>query len=480
MDLNTPHSNRANASEASATAQDDHAHDKALLQLFAHQDAVLAVGAFMAVPVAHVEWYALFLLFPLHFVIRLYEYRRLDGAEEQYLRTNISIPKRTYLRIHAAHDCRTISYPFGKIILMPQNFPRQIDEKHNRAILYHEIGHCMQGDWLVIIMYVFSIVAGIVALLMYLFPEFSTELVYGEKEPADTFDMPQKALFIGWLVLLAAPVIGFYRVIHRREFLADSFALEHSRDDLLKFLQNRANRARHSVPKSYLSKVTNRITHPTFSERLSFQNGKHRLSYQDMFVSSAAFSLFLCFFSISLAGKVVFLGSIAIILAGLIFLAGLCLIALSFRYIRTQLVAWQYRVSMVLGYATGLVILPSLFFLGALPFVSFSEKELDFLPALIFGGAFAWIGLVYVFEQIFYRMGSGIVAIGLFGLLIIPGAYFLGGLSVSMIVFNDFEGTFFIVSRFFLYALVVFVASYCADFALRFAVRKLTSLTQGR
>lgn len=272
--------------------------DQIIVRTFARLDALLIVGAVLAVPLP--GWYLLPVFPMIGLLWQLVFGKRLFPEDEAALRSSIPIPPCVFFRRHRIRrtgllarwlrfifgesdwqtrdDCVARSYPFATIITIPLRLDLQAINRDTRALLLHELGHAHQYDWFALVVFSLSAMLSFLSVyfillfygIVFVMPNTVAHLnTLPDFSPVPTLNTPGFIFLVTWLVFSLVLLLARAGFIHRRELIADSRAASIDRETYLAFLKRRVLRAQ--FVKSANSKAGElvRTFHPSFSDRLS-------------------------------------------------------------------------------------------------------------------------------------------------------------------------------------------------------------------
>ncbi|NQW09347.1 MAG: M48 family metalloprotease [Alphaproteobacteria bacterium] len=143
--------------------------------------------------------------------------------------------------------------------------PGSKDTRHRIA---HELGHHGRADYVIV-----SIVSSLSVILLLLVGA----LVLAGMHSDFRFDnlWGAYAIIAGYAFIGIMGILNRRRMFHWREYMADTVAMSFDPEGYLVFLKSRAIREKYTKARSKMWALNNAITHPTFEDRLDFQQGRH-------------------------------------------------------------------------------------------------------------------------------------------------------------------------------------------------------------
>jgi len=220
--------------------------------------------------------------------------KRMSPEMQRRLRELYKLPRRLILRQSDRDDCFVVSGLGISILIISEKVRDNPESDESRLKIEHEIGHLGRADRISAEMLGVSAILGIVAVS---YPAILNGL--------GTLTFPDPiaayALIAIYIVMFFVGVSRIQRIAHTREYLADSHVMGVDSQAYSAYLRRRVQRERYAKPRFWFLRWTNRLSHPTYAQRLQFQIEPLSTSGISVFVSAAVtmmvvtVSICLCF-----------------------------------------------------------------------------------------------------------------------------------------------------------------------------------------
>ncbi len=420
-----------------------------IYNLLASHDTILCVLAVWAVSTLSVTFVAFF-LFMLCYMY--YSAKKLCKRSDRINLDGVEYPANTILLPKTSDDTITstfrkndeftaLSLPFINVILCPVSLPKNGLNRKRYAQLIHEFGHCNRYDVTLIFLSIFCLIKFLYlpAQLYFAIPG------YYEK------NAPVYPLFMFLLSILS--IVLIYIVFHRREYIADFYAMNRDAKGYEHFLWYKAENSASMKAQNWIALISKFLMHPSWRNRFAVQRGENLLRYAHILLYSTYWS----FFGFMLVTSMLLPRLSPVFLGGeetpIIFLAYLAIIPISLFLYKMGCFMEEMRNvkkvgcywSLVLGYASGLVLSVVLIFLAEEIFFEGRNYNSWFylLPFLVF---IPWLlsnHLMLIMHDWFNtpnRLG-GFVAIVLFIVCYFSGNIVILSLEREAHIFQNLKAT---------------------------------------
>ncbi len=187
----------------------------------------------------------------------------------------VDLPPRTYFWRGVGNDCRSISFYFLHIILLPEGFEDKLNQPNSQAILHHEFSHERFFDYLCLFWVLFALFTGVG--LVFLQANEISKIGHPtgfEKDFVNTYF----TCFIPFGLMIIICLMNIKGIFYRKELNADFEASLRNPEIYEPYLQERINKQKYFKIRVWnpLTWIINKFTHPSFTYRLDFITGQEK------------------------------------------------------------------------------------------------------------------------------------------------------------------------------------------------------------
>lgn len=227
------------------------------------QNRLVVLSAVVALCCLFSPLIGIFLIYPIY-NLGLGE-KKLDSVTSARLRALYKIPWLVRLRRSRLDDCYLVGALGFSVLMVSPDVLSGPESDRVRNKIYHELGHHGRADYMACL----SVTTGVVFIAFVI----ATVLLL-HWTGVLTLDRPAQA----HAILAALALIGglccarMRRNFHNREYLADTFAIDADPAAYRRYLERLMRSEPYRHPPMRIAKPLTRITHPSDTARLRFQN----------------------------------------------------------------------------------------------------------------------------------------------------------------------------------------------------------------
>lgn len=241
--------------------------NRAYLNIKLNEDFIVVVS----VALAAFHFLSVFVLVGAlnHAMAPIFTGKRLPADTRKTLRALYGLPRRLVIRRSDRADCYVVSSLGVSVLLISKEVLANPDTPDAKMKISHELGHLGRADL------VFTEMLSNAALMGLMIVAYGAGLdLTGALPFPDT--AAAYALIALYLFVFGVGTYHIKRFHFTREFLADSHAMANDPEGYGAFLRGRATRERYTRPRFRFLSSINPLSHPSFAERVRFQQEGYR------------------------------------------------------------------------------------------------------------------------------------------------------------------------------------------------------------